>query len=269
MIKTHVKILLFFCYGFLSAQERTTETAYFEFNKYSLQKNQAQNILNFAKQVDTTAIESIQIYGYCDDRGSNDYNYKLSENRVKTVQKILIENGFNKNRIVIIEGKGRILISQDTVRDLNQIRSKNRRVDIFLVKKNSFKNGIYNSFHETHAIGDRILLDNILFALGSSKLNAQSKKELDKIVLFLQKNKRINFEIQGHVCCTPNYYSDGIDRETKERKLSSNRAKTVFRYLISRGINSLRMTYKGYGNRKPLGKGEALDRRVELVITKI
>lgn len=269
MIKIHFKILLFFCYSFLSAQERTTETAYFEFNKYSLQKNQIQNILNFVKKIDTSTIESVQIYGYCDDRGSNDYNYKLSENRVKTVQNILVENGFNKNKFIIIEGRGRVLLSKDTVRDLNQIRSKNRRVDIFLVKKNSFKNGIYNSFHETHAVGNRIFLDNILFALGSSKLNAQSKKELDKIVLLLQKDKRINFEIQGHVCCTPNYYSDGIDRETNERKLSSNRAKTVFRYLISRGINSLRMTYKGCGNKFPLGKGEAFDRRVEFVITKI
>jgi outer membrane protein OmpA-like peptidoglycan-associated protein len=245
------------------------ETAYFEFNKYSLQTNQIQNILNFAGQVDTTAIESIQIYGYCDDRGSNDYNFKLSQNRVKTVQNILIEKGFNKNRMVIIEGKGRVLLSKDTVKDLNQTRSKNRRVDILLVKKNSFKNGMYNSFHETHTVGDRIYLNNILFTLGSSKLTEQSKKELDKIVLLLQKNKRINFEIQGHVCCTPNYYNDGIDRETKERKLSFNRAKTVFRYLISKGVNSLRMTYKGYGNRKPLGKGEVLDRRVELVITKI
>jgi outer membrane protein OmpA-like peptidoglycan-associated protein len=42
---------------------------------------------------------------YCDDRGDNDYNYKLSENRVNTVQKIPYGNGFNKNKIVIIEGK--------------------------------------------------------------------------------------------------------------------------------------------------------------------
>jgi outer membrane protein OmpA-like peptidoglycan-associated protein len=63
-------------------------------------------IWDFVLQSDTTQIESIQIYGYCDDRGDNDYNYKLSEKRVNTVQKILMVNGFNKNKIVIIEGKG-------------------------------------------------------------------------------------------------------------------------------------------------------------------
>jgi outer membrane protein OmpA-like peptidoglycan-associated protein len=43
-------------------------------------------IWDFVLQSDTTQIESIQIYGYCDDRGDNDYNYKLSEKRVNTVQ---------------------------------------------------------------------------------------------------------------------------------------------------------------------------------------
>jgi outer membrane protein OmpA-like peptidoglycan-associated protein len=53
-------------------------------------------IWDFVLQSDTTQIESIQIYGYCDDRGDNDYNYKLSEKRVNTFKKILMVNGFNK-----------------------------------------------------------------------------------------------------------------------------------------------------------------------------
>lgn len=268
-MKTYFGILALLCCGYLSAQEKKIETAYFEFNKYSLQKDQIQTILNFVKQIDSTTIESVQIYGYCDDRGTNDYNYKLSENRVKTVQNVLVKNGFNKNKIILIEGKGRVLLSPDTIQNLSIIRSKNRRVDVLIIQKNRFGNGIYNSIHENHAVGDRIYLDKILFTLGSSKLTAESKKELDKIIVVLKKNTRIRFEIQGHVCCTPRYYNEGIDRATNERKLSYNRAKTVFRYFISRGISSLRMTYKGYGNKFPLGKGDALDRRVEFVITKI
>lgn len=268
-MKHFFKILTLFYCSYLSAQEKTMETTYFEFNKYHLQKNQIQTLLDFVKKMDTSTIESVQIYGYCDDRGTNDYNYKLSENRVKTVQNILVENGFNTNKFIIIEGRGRVLLSRDTIRNLNEVRTKNRRVDVLLVKKNSFGNGIYNSFNYKYAVGDHIYLDKILFALGSSKLTEESKKELDQIILLLQKDKRINFEIQGHVCCTPKYYADGIDRATNERRLSYNRARTVFRYLVSKGINSLRMTYKGCGNKFPLGKGEAFDRRVEFVITKI
>ena len=79
----------------------------------------------------------------------------------------------------------------------------------------------------------------------------------------------MEFEIRGHVCCTQSYYEDAIDRDTNERNLSLNRAKNVFWYLKTKNVNSLRMTYRGYGNQFPLQKGAEFDRRVELLITKI
>ncbi|MFV8268999.1 OmpA family protein [Flavobacterium sp. GT2N3] len=259
-------LLLFSC---LSAQIKTAETVYFEFDKYNLFNDQIQTIVNFIKRVDTTKVESIQIYGYCDDIGDKDYNYKLSVNRVKTVQNIITSNGFNKNKIVIIEGKGRVILKNDPFENLTETRSKNRRVDLFLVKKNSFGKGIYNSFQDNHKVGDRVYLDAIFFHLGSSKLTEQSKLELDKISRILQKQKNVQFNIKGHVCCTPSEYDDAIDIETNERKLSLNRAKNVYKYLILRGVSSLRMNYLGCGNKFPTGLGEALDRRVEFVIVKI
>ena len=105
--------------------------------------------------------------------------------------------------------------------------------------------------------------------MGKSTLTPKSKQELDKIALLLQKNMGLQFEIRGHVCCTPSSYDDAIDKETNERRLSSNRARTVYKYLISKNINRIRMTYKGYGNQFPLGKGDEYDRRVEFYITKI
>ena len=91
---------------------------------------------------------------------------------------------------------------------------------------------------------------------------------MDKIAEILQRHKATEFEIRGHVCCTPDYYKDAIDRATKERKLSLNRARNVFKYLISKNVNSLRMSFKGLGNQFPLGKGDDYDRRVEFLITK-
>lgn len=265
----YLKLITLLSFGHLSAQGKKVETVYFDFDKFTLEVEQQQTILNFIIQTDTSKIESIQIYGYCDDRGANDYNYKLSENRVKTVRNLLTTNGFNKNKIVIIEGKGRVILTDNSLDNLAEIRSKNRRVDLLIVKKNSFGKGIYNSIQDKHIVGDRIYFENIQFPLGSSKLGLDSKKELDKIVEQLQKNKNIEFEIRGHVCCTPSYYYDAIDRATNERQLSFNRAKIVFWYLISKNINSLRMTYKGCGNKFPLGKGEDVDRRVEFFITKV
>lgn len=267
MLKT-LTVLFFFVFGLLNAQEKKIGTVYFEFDKYSIDAIQEQTVVGFVRKIDTTLLESIQIYGYCDDRGDNNYNLKLSENRVNAVKSILVAHGFNKSKIVIIEGKGRVLIDDYSGDNLADVRSKNRRVDLLIVKKNSFGKGLYNSFQDHHEVGDRIYLENIFFELGSSNLTAASKKELDRIVQILQKNKNIEFEIRGHVCCTPRYYKDAIDRVTKERKLSLNRARNVFRYLISRNVNSLRLTYKGLGNRFPLGKGDDFDRRVEFLITK-
>ncbi len=261
-------IISLFTFGVSFAQEKKIGTVYFEFNKYNIDAVQEQLVVDFVKEIDTTKLESIQIYGYCDDRGNNDYNLKLSENRVNAVKSILIANGFSKSKMVVIEGKGRVLIDDFSGGSLDDIRSKNRRVDLLIVKKNSFGKGIYNSLQEHHEVGDRIYLENIFFELGSSNLTLSSQKELDKIAQILQKNKAIEFEIRGHVCCTPDYYKDAIDRATKERKLSLNRAKSVFRYLISKNVNSLRMVFKGLGNQFPQGKGDDYDRRVEFLITK-
>lgn len=89
------------------------------------------------------------------------------------------------------------------------------------------------------------------------------------MVKILQKYKTIEFEVQGHICCTPTFQKEAIDRDTRKRMLSINRAENVYKYLVMKRIASKRMTWKGYGNTVPLGKGPDYDRRVELVITKI
>jgi len=81
--------------------------------------------------------------------------------------------------------------------------------------------------------------------------------------------QNIEFEIQGHVCCTPPNQREAIDKDTKKRQLSTNRAQSVYKYLVFRRVPKNRMTFKGYGNTVPLGKEPEYDRRVELVITKI
>jgi outer membrane protein OmpA-like peptidoglycan-associated protein len=96
----------------------------------------------------------------------------------------------------------------------------------------------------------------------------KSKLELDKIARLMHKYKTLEFEIQGHVCCTPTFQKEAIDQFTKKRELSKNRAHSVYKYLITKKIPAKRMTFKGYGNTQPLGKGSQYDRRVELVITK-
>ena len=231
------------------------------------------DIVKFVTEVDSARIESISIYGYCDDRGKEDYNFKLSNNRADAVKDKIVESGVKSKIIVTIEGRGRVLI-EDDIDNLSEVRSKNRRVDIVM----NFKEipieklelpGVYSDVRKTHVIGDRIYLEKILFEKGSSKLTLKSKIELDRMARALHRYKNLEFEIQGHVCCTPPFHKEAIDKHTKKRKLSVNRAEAVFKYLAFKKIDKKRMTFKGYGNTQPMGNGADLDRRVELVITKI
>lgn len=267
-----LKFLPLLIFGFIHAQEEVVQSVYFEFDKYSIDDKQGNDLLNFIKTTDSTRIESIQIFGYTDDIGKDAYNYKLSENRAAAIQNKLVDNGIKSKIIVTIEGKGRILIDDDIVENLPEKRSKNRRVDVVLNLKPLPKieiPGFYHTIQKNHIVGDHVYLDNILFEKGSSKLSLKCKNELDKIALLLHRYKNIQFEVQGHVCCTPPYQKEAIDKDTKKRQLSINRAQSVYKYLIFRRIAKNRMTFKGFGNTVPLGKGSEYDRRVELVITKI
>lgn len=265
--------LIIFSSVTFAQEDEEVHSIFFEFDKYNLKEEQADAVVNFVSKIDTSRIESVQIFGYCDDRGKDAYNYTLSTNRANTVKNKLIERGIKSKIIITLEGKGRIMLDEDLQTNIPEARSKNRRVDVVvnfkpIVIEDLKIPGVYSSVHKDAIVGDRIYLDKVLFERGSSQLTYQAKKELDKIAIQLQKNKNIHFEIQGHVCCTPTFQKEAIDRDTKKRELSTNRAKRVYNYLIMKRISKTRMTFKGYGNTQSLKKGSALDRRVELLITK-
>lgn len=255
-----------------SAQEEMVYSVFFDTNKTDIKDHQKNEVVEFIRKADSTRIESIQIYGYCDDVGKEDYNKKLSTDRAEQVQKHLVERGVKNKIIVTIEGKGRILIEDDMGDDITALRSKNRRVDV-VINLTPAKvvpiPGVYSNFKANQVVGDRIMLSDMLFERGVSVLPLKCKNELDKIARMLHRYKNIHIEIQGHVCCTPPHHTEAIDKTTKKRKLSHNRAENVYKYLIFKKIPKERMTFKGYGNTQPLGGSPDLDRRVELVVTKI
>jgi outer membrane protein OmpA-like peptidoglycan-associated protein len=266
-------LFLLFTVVAFAQEEEEVHSIFFEFDKYNLKEEQSNAVVAFVSKIDTTRIESIQIFGYCDDRGKDEYNYVLSTNRANTVKNKLIERGIKSKIIITLEGKGRIMLDEDMQTNVPEARSKNRRVDVVVnfkpvVIEDLKIPGVYSTIKKDRIVGDRIYLDHVFFERGSSQLTYKAKKELDRIALELHKYKNIHFEIQGHVCCTPTFQKEAVDRDTKKRELSINRAKRVFNYLLMKRISKTRMTFKGYGNTQSLKKGSALDRRVELLITK-
>jgi hypothetical protein len=72
-------------------------------------------IWDFVLQSDTTQIESKSM-AIVTTVAIMITTINYIRERVNTVQKILMVNGFNKNKIVIIEGKGRVLLTNNPLR---------------------------------------------------------------------------------------------------------------------------------------------------------
>lgn len=114
-------------------------------------------------------------------------------------------------------------------------------------------------------IGVSVRLNNIFFNTNESTLKDESYPELDRIVQFLNDNKSIEIEITGH--------TDNVGSDEYNLKLSRERTKSVYDYLVSKGITATRLKYKGYGKTRPVDtndteEGRANNRRVEFEITK-
>lgn len=111
--------------------------------------------------------------------------------------------------------------------------------------------------------GATIVLKNIFFETGKFDLQAESKSELDKLVLLLDENPNLKIQIDGH--------TDNVGQEKDNLLLSANRAKSVVAYLLTKNITAQRLNYKGFGSAKPvadntLESGRALNRRTELSV---
>ena len=111
--------------------------------------------------------------------------------------------------------------------------------------------------------GTRIILDNILFDYTKAEIRPQSFFTLDRTVYLLKSNPTLKIEIAGH---TDNTYSIELNQ-----RLSEDRAKAVMDYLVRKGIDSTRLTYKGYGFSQPVAtnetkEGRQLNRRTELKV---
>jgi outer membrane protein OmpA-like peptidoglycan-associated protein len=86
--------------------------------------------------------------------------------------------------------------------------------------------------------------DAITFSTGSSKLQRDANKHLDKAAEFLLKRRNLQLRIEGH--------TDSTGNEAKNRELSRRRAEAVKRYLVQRGVPADRLITIGMAARKPV-----------------
>jgi hypothetical protein len=112
-------------------------------------------------------------------------------------------------------------------------------------------------------VGEKMLLANVFYEVDSWELKKESMQELNTLADLLFSNKDIAVEIGG--------YTDSTGTYEYNLTLSEKRALSVVNYLISKGISTERLKYKGYGNKFPVGdnitaEGRKLNRRTEAKI---
>ncbi|MDG2498504.1 MAG: OmpA family protein [Flavobacteriaceae bacterium] len=269
-----VVFLMFLLVSVAHGQTGNSHVVYFETGKYEVPEIETNRLVLFIQGLKDIEIERIEIYGFCDDRGSDSYNLVLSQNRADAIKKIFSGFDVDDNLISNVDGKGEVLLRVISSDNLNIIRGLNRKVEINVVYKVKDKKEVvkdekvYRFLNENLKVGDKITLENILFETGYSYLVKESIPVLEKMAEALRKRDDIYFTIEGHVCCTQKA-RDAVDRKTGKRNLSLARAKYIYDYLVEKGVKRTRMRYVGLKNKYPLGKAMKYDKRVEIKITSI
>ena len=272
-MKNVILFLLLGC-NFLFSQEKRTHIVYFETDEYVVPSTENYRLLLFLSEIESLDIQKISIYGFCDDRGSDSYNLLLSQYRANSIKTVFSNNEFDESLITNVDGKGEILLKLIKEEDLYKIRGLNRKVEISVqpysppreLKEQPKKKPVTETLKGNIKVGDKFLLDNILFKTSYSVLLPESEETLEEIAKVFLERKDLYFTIQGHVCCTQNS-RDAIDRKTNKRNLSLARAKYIYDYLTKKGVNKRRMKFVGMRRKFPLGGEAKYDRRVEILVT--
>jgi outer membrane protein OmpA-like peptidoglycan-associated protein len=103
----------------------------------------------------------------------------------------------------------------------------------------------------------------VYFDTNKSNVKGTSATTLDKLAGIFKEYPNSNILVEGH--------TDSAGSDAYNMSLSEQRAQSVTKYLIGKGIDSSRFTTKWYGENQPKGdnattEGKAANRRVELAI---
>jgi outer membrane protein OmpA-like peptidoglycan-associated protein len=268
-----------FFIGVIHAQTPNKLTVYFQYNKYNLTAAATATLDSLLVQMPI----GIALSGYCDSIGSNKYNDALSNKRIAAIRQYLLQNKVDSTSVVSQNGYGK---RQPINTNRTEIeRYLNRRVDITYsikvpavahidtqVVSQQINASLEKTITDTALkLGQNIVLPNFNFVGGRHVLLQQSIPYQAELLAVLKKYPSIAIEIQGHVCCVFNQ-QDGYDFETATYNLSVNRAKAIYEYLVKNGIDSKRLSYKGFGSTQPKVYPEkdendaSSNRRVEIKI---
>ena len=106
-------------------------------------------------------------------------------------------------------------------------------------------------------------MDNVLFDFDKTAVKPDGAKILDRLIAFLKENADKKVDLEGH--------TDSVGTDQYNQNLSEKRAASVKDYLTKRGVDTSRITTKGFGESKSIAdnktaESRAKNRRVEIKV---
>ena len=259
--------LLIFCLAFvISTDAQRTRYVYFETDQSELKPQGQSTLDSLVIVLKRLGKYRITISGYCDSTGTHTGNISLSLDRAEQVYQYLKSKGIDSSLMT----KNGYAEAPDNSSE--ESRARNRRVEVAVatgakaVATPSPKAPPIldtATFSKEIEVGKTFLLKNLNFLGNRAVLLPECVPMMGVLFQVMQQHPTLKVEIGGHVSCR------------NDTLLSMARAKFVYNYLVHKGIDSTRMTYKGYGHTKPLVPddcySEALgrqNRRVEIKVLK-
>jgi outer membrane protein OmpA-like peptidoglycan-associated protein len=113
-------------------------------------------------------------------------------------------------------------------------------------------------------VGSKVVLKNVFFDTGKSELKQESIAEVENLRKLLEKNPHLHVQINGH--------TDNTGNAASNKALSLRRATAVVDYLKQHGVETTRLSAKGFGSERPIVSnddemgGREINRRTEIEI---
>jgi outer membrane protein OmpA-like peptidoglycan-associated protein len=272
---------MFFCGTIFSYSQRVLKdniAIFYETDNHNLNLQQKNKVLNFIKHYDDAKINKIVIVSSADYKGNKNYNLNLSKKRASLVANYIKENRNLKIQTKYLGEKEKP--KSQKFKDGVTIHRKTNIICEYILPKSKSEKLKYNEKIKENYLeklneidkNKSLRLRNINFYYGKTKTIKASKKEQEKLLQIMINNNKLSIELEGHVCCGKSKNKENDNEDSQLNTLSTRRAKKIHDYLLERGIDSSRISYKGYEFKKPIYYPEknerhrSLNRRVEVKV---
>jgi chemotaxis protein MotB len=219
--------------------------------------------------------------------GTLDDERQVSQRALNQVELLNQQISALRSQIAALEGALDVSEARDAEAQ-TQIADLGRRLNVALAQRvqelNRYRSDFFGRLREIlsdreniRIVGDRFVFQSeVLFPSGGAELNPEGTDQMGELATAVLELAReipsdINWvlRVDGH---TDNVPLSGTGRYVDNWELSSARATSVVKYLISQGVPAERLVAAGFGEFQPIAEGDspearATNRRIELKLT--